>query len=198
MTGNVGNTGGRRGSLWRIAAWSVAALVLLIPLIAMQFTDEVNWSGGDFVFAALLLLGVGIPLELVVRKTGNAAYRAGAVVALGAAFLTVWVNGAVGIIGSEDNAVNLLYYGVLTIGFVGTLVARFRPRGMAFAMAATALAQAAVAVGALVAGMAAVAKGGVAEVVIVNGFFVALWLGSAALFREAARTLSSTDAGSEG
>ena len=61
MAGNVGNTGGRRGSRWRIAAWSVAALVLLIPLIAMQFTDEVNWSGGDFVFAALLLLGVGIP-----------------------------------------------------------------------------------------------------------------------------------------
>ena len=131
------------------------------------------------------------------RKTGNAAYRWAAGLALATAFLLVWVNGAVGIIGSEDNDVNLLYYGVLAIGFVGTLFARFRPRGMAFAMAATALAQAAVAVGALVAGMGRPGKRAVRgrgrERVLRRAL-----AGSAALFREAARTLSSTDAGPEG
>lgn len=185
MTEHKQDDGGRRWSRWRVAAWSAAALVLLIPLIAMQFSDDVDWTAGDFIFAALLLISVGIPFELVVRKTEDAAYRAGAGVALVTAFLLLLANGAVGIIGSEDDAVNLLYHGVLTIAFVGTLAARFRARGLAYAMAATALAQAAVAVGALVAGLAAVAKGGVVEVVTVNGFFVALWAGSAALFREA-------------
>ncbi|WP_420456449.1 hypothetical protein [Rubrivirga sp.] len=151
----------------------------------MQLTDEVAWSVADFAFAAALLLGVGIPLELAVRTTGNAAYRWAVGVALATAFLLVWTNGAVGLIGSEDNDANALYGGVLAVGVVGALVARARARGMAWTMAATALAQAAVAVGALVAGLGP--GGGLIEVVALNGGFVALWAGSAALFRRAAR-----------
>lgn len=193
MTVNT-NNGGRRGSLWRIAGWSAAALVLLIPLVAMLFTSEVNWSVADFVFAAVLLLSVGIPLELAVRKTGDAAYRVAAGIALGAAFMLVWANAAVGIIGSEDDDVNLLYGGVLAIGVAGALIARFRPRGMALAMFATALAQVSVAVGALVAGLG-LPWSPPAEIVALNGFFVALWAGSALLFRRAAREPSPAGAG---
>jgi hypothetical protein len=186
MAGNAEARGGRRGSRWRIAAWTATALVLLLPLVAMQFTDEVNWDVADFVFAGALLLGVGVPYELAVRKTGDTAYRAAVGVALAAAFLLVWVNAAVGIIGSEDNDANLMYGGVLAVGVVGSIIARFRPRGMARALVATALAQASVAVVALVAGLGSPGSGPL-EIVALNGFFVALWVGSALLFREAAR-----------
>ncbi|NNF57188.1 MAG: hypothetical protein HKN04_03015 [Rhodothermaceae bacterium] len=194
MADNAANGGGRRWSPWSIAAWAAAALVLLIPLIAMQFTDEVTWSVADFVIAGILLLAVGIPLELVVRKTGNAAYRWAVGLALATAFLLVWLNGAVGILGAENNDANMLYGGVLAIGVVGALVARFRPPGMARALAATALAQAALALGALVAGWGS-PESGPFEVVALNGFFVALWTGSAVLFGAAARKQPPTDAG---
>ena len=191
MAGSVEDEGGQGMSRWRIAAWSVAAFILLLPLVAMQFTDEVVWTVFDFVFAGALLLGTGMTYELAVRKTGDTAYRAAVGVALAAAFLLIWVNGAVGLIGAEDNPANLMYGGVLAIGFIGAFVARFRPRGMARAVFATALAQALVPVIALIiwnppmTSMEAFL--GVASVFGLNGFFVALWIGSAWLFREAAR-----------
>ena len=175
----------RGWSIGRIAAWSAAALLLLIPLIGTMVSDEVDWSVGDFVFVAALLLGVGLPLDLVMRKTGSVAYRLAAALALGTAFLLIVVNGAVGIVGSEANDVNALFYAVLGIGIVGSLVARFRPLGMARAMAATAVAQAAVAVGALVTGAASLQTW--AFEIIALWVFVALWAGAAVLFREAAR-----------
>lgn len=183
-TENAGNDAGRSGSRWRVAAWGAAALVLLLPLVAMQFTDEVNWTVFDFVFATVLLLGVGVPFELAVKKTGDAAYRAGVGVALLAAFLLVWVNGAVGIIGSEDNPANVMYGGVLAVGIIGAGLARFRPSGMALALVATAIAQALVAGIALIGGLGSPLSGPV-EIVALNGFFVLLWVGSASLFRTA-------------
>jgi peptidoglycan/LPS O-acetylase OafA/YrhL len=137
MTGNVENGGGRHGSRWRIAAWAVAALLLLLPLVAMQFSDEMNWGVGDFVFAGALVLGTGITYELAVRKTGSRAYRAAVAVALAAAFMLIWFNAAVGVIGSEDDPANLLYGGVLAIGIIGAILARFQPQGMARALLAT-------------------------------------------------------------
>jgi len=168
--------GARRANPWRIAGWGTAALILLAPLVAMQFTSEVQWTAFDFVFAAILLLGVGIPLELAVRKSGDSAYRVGVGVALLGAFLLLWINGAVGIIGSEDNDANLMYVGVLAIGFVGAMLARFRPDGMARAMFATA------GVTALV-----LALDTRWQVLILNAFFVALFTASGVLFRNSAR-----------
>jgi hypothetical protein len=186
MARNTQNGSGRRRSRWRIAGWTVAALLLLLPLVAMQFTDEVNWDVADFVFAAALLVGVGVPYELAVRKTGDTTYRAAVGVALAAAFLLVWVNAAVGIIGSEDNAANLMYGGVLAVGVIGAIIARFRPRGMVCALLATALAQASVAMVAMIAGLGSPGSGPL-EIAALNGFFVALFVGSAWLFREATR-----------
>ncbi len=185
MAGATEHGGGRGWSRWRIAGWGVAGLILLAPLVAMQLTDEVQWTAGDFAFAAILLGGVGGAFELAVRKTGDAAYRAAAGVALGAMLLLIWINGAVGLIGSENNDANLMYGGVLAVALIGAVLARFRPRGMALTMVATAVAQATVAAIALGAGLGA-PESGPAEIVAVNGFFVALFVASAALFREAA------------
>ena len=168
----------------RLAAWSGAALVLLLPLVAMQFTDEVAWTAFDFAFAGALILGVGLAYEAAVRMSRDIAYRAAVGVALAAALGLVWVTGAVGVIGSEDNPANLMYGGVLAVGIAGAVIARFRPAGMARALVATALAQAAVAVITLAAALATL---------VLNGFFVALWLGSAWLFRKAARQLDGRE-----
>ncbi len=186
MEGITEDGGERRGSRLRVAAWSAAALILLLPLVAMQFTDQVVWDVADFAFFGALLVGVGVTYELAARMTGDTAYRAAVGVALAAAFILVWVNGAVGIIGSEDNDANLMYGGVLAVGVIGAIIARFQPRGMARALFATALAQALVAVIALIAGLGSPWSGPL-EIVALNGFFVALWVGSAWLFREAAR-----------
>lgn len=186
MAGNTANGGGRRGSRWRIAAWAAVPLILLLPLVAMQFTDEVNWDVADFAIFGALLVGVGFTYELTAKMRGDTAYRAAVGLALAAAFLLVWVNGAVGIIGSENNDANLMYYGVLAVGIIGAFIARFQPRGMARALLATALAQASVAVVALIAGLG-VPYSGPLEILALNGFFVALFVGSAMLFREAAR-----------
>jgi hypothetical protein len=186
MAGNTENGGGRRGSRWRIAAWAAAALLLLLPLFAMQVTDQVVWDVADFAFFGALLVGAGVTYELAARKTGNTAYRAAVGVALAAAFILVWMNLAVGVIGTERDDANLMYGGVLAVGIIGAIIARFQPDGMARALFATALAQALVAVIALLAGLGS-PWSGPGEILILNGFFVALFVGSAWLFRKAAR-----------
>lgn len=168
---------------WRIAAWATAALILLLPLVAMQFTDEVNWDAADFAFAAVLIIGTGIIFELAVRRVDYLAYRAAVGVALAGTFLLVWVNAAVGIIGSESNDANMMFGGVLAVGLIGAAIARLQAPGMTRVMFAMALAQAFVAVIALTA-----EAGGPLELLTINGFFVALFAGSALLFRHAAKS----------
>ena len=102
-------------SRWRIAGWSLAVLVLLTPFLAMQFTSGVNWTRFDFIFAAVLIGGVGLLFELTVRMSDNKAYRAAVGLALAAGLLTIWANGAVGMIGDEDNPLNLMFAAVLAI-----------------------------------------------------------------------------------
>jgi hypothetical protein len=183
MAGNATFDGEGRGSRWRTAVWGAAALLLLLPLVAMQVTDEMDWDLTDFVIFGALLAGAGGAYELAARRTGSRAYRAAAGLALATAFILVWMNLAVGIIGSEDNPANRMYGGVLAVGLVGALMARFRPQGMALASAATAAAQALVAVIALAAGWG--------SALILTGIFMALWLASAWLFRRAAREQTS-------
>lgn len=183
MDGSAENGGARRMSRWRIAAWVAAALFLMANFVAMQLTAGVNWSVGDFVFAAVLLF---VPLgiyELVARMGGGTAYRTGVGMALVAALLLLWSSGAVGI---TDSDADLMYILALAVGIIGAFVARFRPEGMARAMFATALALASAGVIALVAGIVP-AHNSAFEILGITGFFVALFAGSALLFREAAR-----------
>jgi hypothetical protein len=166
----------------------VTAVFLLIPLIAMQFTSEVNWTGSDFVFAGTLIFGTGLLFEIA-RKgaAGNRAYKLAAGLTLTGAFLLVWINAAVGMIGSENNRLNLLYLGVIAIAIVGSLLARLRPRGMARALFAAAAAQAIVPVIALFMQPRVIwtEPPGVLGVLVLNSFFVMLFVSSALLFQRA-------------
>lgn len=169
---------GGQWSRWRIAMWGSAALLLLAPAAAMRFTTEVDWSISDFAVMGAMLASACGACELAARASGSGAYRLGAIVAVGAAFLTVWVNLAVGMIGSEDNAFNLLFGGVLALALAGAIVARFEPGGLARAMVLTAVAQAA----ASAAGLSSDPRGAALSMT-----FALPWLLSAALFRKAER-----------
>lgn len=83
-----------------IAILLTVAFLLLVPLIAMQFTNEVNWTLFDFVAAGSLLLGTGLLSELVLRKVKKRRYRTFICVALLVICFLVWVELAVGIFGT--------------------------------------------------------------------------------------------------
>jgi hypothetical protein len=119
-------------------------------------------------------------------RTNSAAYRAAISVALAAASILVWLSLGVGIIGKDGDPANLMYFGVLAVGIIGAIIARLQPHGMARTLFATALAQALVAAIALIADLG-LPWSGPAEILLLNGFFVALFAGSAWLFRRAAR-----------
>jgi hypothetical protein len=179
MATMVGDGGARSGNRLRVAIWGVAAVLLALPWVAMKLGDDVKWSRLDFVtWGVMLTLACGA-YELAARKTGNRAYRAAMGIAVLASFLLVWINVAVGIIGTENNPANLMFAGVIAIEIIGALIARFRPDGMTRASVATAIGQALVGVVALYLRSP--------EGVVLSGIFVALWLASAALFRKAAR-----------
>ena len=73
---------------------------LLVPFIAMQFSDEVNWSLSDFVIAGLLIFGTGVLIDFVLRKTKKTNYKILAIIAIALIFLLIWVELAVGIFGT--------------------------------------------------------------------------------------------------
>jgi hypothetical protein len=120
----------------------------------------------------------------------NAPYRFACGIAIAAALLLAWLSLGVGIIGRDGDPDNRMYLGVLLVGIAGALIARFRPQGMARALIATALAQATVAVIALAAGLGRPWSGPL-ELVLLNGFFVALFVISAWLFSRAARAAAN-------
>lgn len=185
MAGDTRETGGRRRGRWRNGLWAIAALLLLVPL-----ATGAPWTMSDYVFAAVLMFGSLGLYELAARLTGNTAYRTGAAIAIAATFLLVWVNAAVGITDSEADGLYFLL--VPTVAFIGALVARFRPRGMAIAMFTAALTVVSITVVALIAGIVP-AFNSAFEVLGIAGFFGMMFVGSGLLFREAARQRATVD-----
>jgi len=73
------------------------ALLLLIPLVAMQFTEEVVWTLFDFVVAGALLFGAGLVFELLRTKIRDTKLQLILAATLFAALLLLWIELAVGI-----------------------------------------------------------------------------------------------------
>ena len=166
----------------------ITAGVLAVPLLAMVFrlgipdpgsgTDGVNWGPMDFALMGVLVLGSGLLFEYASARAGTIAHRAAVGIAVAAGLLLIWVNLAVGMIGDEGNAANLLYLFVLFVALVGASIARFEPREASIAMFATAAAHALVAVTALVAGLD--------PTLPADAFFIGLWVASGVPFRQVA------------
>lgn len=95
------------------------ALVLLLPLVAMQFSDSVVWSLGDFVVAGVLLAILGTVLELAVRRTASLA------VAVATGLLGI----AAAVFGEADDAPGMVLLGLaLVAGAVALGVRRVSHR----------------------------------------------------------------------
>ncbi|MBT8262384.1 MAG: hypothetical protein KJO05_06150 [Bacteroidia bacterium] len=80
--------------------FSFIIFLLLIPFIAMQFSDQVNWTASDFLIMGFLLLGFGLLIDLVLRKVKTKSSRAYLVIGIVVLFLLVWAELAVGIFGT--------------------------------------------------------------------------------------------------
>lgn len=177
MTGMT-ETSGRRGVNWRVIGWGGAAALLATPFIAMRFTSEVDWGPVDFITMGVIFGLVGLTIELAVRASSHWAYRAGAGFAVLASFFLIWVNLAVGMIGDEDNAYNLLFGGVLVIAIAGAIAVRARPQGLARVMVVAGLSQAGIGL----AGLSTDPLGGT-----LSAGMGGIWLISAWLFGKAGR-----------
>ena len=83
---------------WRLALWALLGVLLLLPAIAMLFTDEARWTGADFIAAAAIFAVVGCAIELIVRFIDQAVLRITLVCGVILAALAIWADGAVGIL----------------------------------------------------------------------------------------------------
>ena len=173
-----------RGTFVRRLVWGGAACLMLLPAVAMLFTKEMNWTAADFIVWGVMLGVACVSYEIAARIARSNAYMAAAGIAVAGAFLMTWVNLAVGIIGSESNPANQMFFGVIAVEIIGAFVVLFRARGMAWVMSATAAAQLAVGLYAWIAGLG--------WVLVFTGVMCALWLASARLFHHAARTGSGS------
>jgi hypothetical protein len=169
------------------AAWiaAITGALLLVPLGVTWVSEEVEWSLGDFLVAGCLLFGAGLAHELMGRQaSGRLSYRLGSALAVVGCLLLVWMNLAVGLIGTAGHPANLLYGAVLLAVIGGSVAVGFRARGMALTMLAAAVVQSGLAVLAVSLKLGA-EESGPAEILLINGVFVALFVGSAALFNRA-------------
>jgi hypothetical protein len=167
---------------WRWVRWAIwggAAGLLLLPAIAMRFTPEVDWSAGDFVAMGIMLGTVCALFELGLRRARSNAYVFGALCGAGTGFLIVWSNLAVGIVGNEDNPVNLIFFLVVLLAMTLAALSRLQPGRLARAMYATAAVQALTALLPLLVGEW--------RVVVILGVFAFGWLLAGLLFDQAAR-----------
>ena len=97
-----------------VRAALVTALLLLLPLVAMQFTDEVDWGVFDFVFAGVLLAGTAFLLQIAAARPRTLAYRVAAA-AIGVAAI---------VLGEADDAPGLVLFGGLLVA--GTVALALR------------------------------------------------------------------------
>jgi hypothetical protein len=103
--------------------------ILLIPFIA-----KADWSPMDFIIAGFLLFCTGFTFKLATWKANSVTYKVAAAIALGSGLFLIWANLAVGIVGSENNPINVLYFGVIAIGLIGSVISGFRANGMTYTM----------------------------------------------------------------
>lgn len=121
--------------------------LLLIPLVMNILGNRVeggngwHWTAFDFVFMGVLIFGTGLAYLLISNRAKSMHYRLALGLALAGAFLLIWVNGAVGIIGSEKEDVNMLYFAVIAILFFGSIITNLKSKKMSVVLFITAAVQ---------------------------------------------------------
>ncbi len=193
--GGAAGDGGRRRSVWKGPA-VITAIILGIPLLRSLFVNGWDWDVRGFLFVGAvgtLIFGTGLMFQMLTRTAATPAYQAAAGVALVTAFLLFWSNWVQA--ADDVNRDAVMYFAVPLVAIIGAAMARFRPGGMARALFVTALAQALILMIVLLIRnpqvtpwTAAVLRGFGG-----NAFLVVLFVGSALLFRKAARGESAAN-----
>jgi hypothetical protein len=83
-----------------LAVAGISALILVIPLAAMQFTTEVAWTLSDFIIMGILLMSAGTAYVVGSRMFTSAGQRLVVGALVGLVFLLVWLELAVGVFGT--------------------------------------------------------------------------------------------------
>lgn len=183
---------------WILLVAVATGILLLVPWVAMHFTDQVVWTAFDFIAAGALLFGIGVSYVVTTRSAPNVAYRAAMGLGLGATLFMIWANLAVGLIGSGPNPGNLMYIAVVIVGIIGTFRSHFRADRMEYTMYAMALAMVFLTAIALLTGMDRYPGSSMNEILGVNGFFATPFIVSGLLFRHAAQEQTPASGRSEG
>ena len=71
--------------------------IVSVPLIAMQFTDEVNWTLFDFFMASFLLITILTLIEITLQNFKNKTFKITTIFVIIVMFLLIWVDLSVGI-----------------------------------------------------------------------------------------------------
>lgn len=165
----------------------ITLVILLIPFVGNYVSAEFDWTTSDFVFMGILLFGASFTFEMVARLSGNAMFKWAVGIVTVATLLLTWMNLAVGIIGSEDNPINALYFLVIPVGFLGLIASQMKAKGLAvtaYLMSATVMAVPFI--GLAVNRPAMDDLPGIIGVFMITAFYAALYLGSGLLFRTVA------------
>lgn len=100
MDRDMNQMSGTRGT-WRAMMWGGLALLLALPALAMSLGAEgVDWSASDFVIMGVLMAVLGLGIEAAVRLLPSWRSRLAAIGAVIGLFLLMWVELAVGLIGT--------------------------------------------------------------------------------------------------
>lgn len=141
----------------------------------------------DVILVSTLFSGIAVAYKLLSRKKEKKTYRFAALLALATAFFVTWANLAVGVIGNEDNPINLLFFLVLVIGVIGASLSHFKPRGMSDTLIAMGSVQLLIPFIALIINRPNIDTAddlrGVAFIIIFNSIFSLLFAISALLFK---------------
>ncbi|MCJ7421019.1 hypothetical protein [Sphingomicrobium astaxanthinifaciens] len=173
---------------FRALLWGLLALPLLLAAVAgLRGAEGFDWRPGDYLAALVLLGGAGLLGDTLLRASGSTAYRLGALVGCLSLLFLCWANLAVGLVGSEDNPFNQVYFALVPLPGLGALLARGSARAMARLMAATAAGFVALAIAALATGQADAPYSSVAEILGLHALFTGLFALAALAFGIAAR-----------
>lgn len=75
-------------------------LLLIIPLIGMNLTDEIDWTLSDFIISGLILLVFSLTINFIILRISNRKKRVFYITILFILFMLVWTELALGIFGT--------------------------------------------------------------------------------------------------
>lgn len=160
----------------------IILFILLVILVMNQFVKGMTWGLEDFLVAGGLLFGVTIVYEMLNQKKQLVNYKKALSIALGTNLVLIWSNLAVGIIGSENNPVNLIYFSIPIIFLSGAIISNFKASGLAKTLNIMAIVQISIPLGALIINHPQVNILGILLVLGLNFLFAFSFWFSASLF----------------